>query len=110
MHLAYVDGSFDTVIAANVIHLLDEPLKAMVELDRVCKPDGKIIIPTYMNRENEKGKTSSFAKVVGKAGANFKRQFTLSSYQQIFAQAGYHNVTYKMIDGRVPYAIAVIKK
>ena len=110
MHLDYADGSFDTVIAANVIHLLDEPLKAMVELDRVCKPDGKIIIPTYMNRENEKGKTSSFAKVVGKAGANFKRQFTLSSYQQFFAQAGYHNVTYKMIDGRVPCAIAVIKK
>ena len=110
MHLAYANGSFDTVIAANVIHLLDEPMKALAELTRVCRPDGKIIIPTYMNRENEKGRTSGFAKVVGKAGADFKRQFTLSSYQQFFAEAGYHNVTYKMIDGRVPCAIAVIKK
>lgn len=48
------------------------------------------------------------AKVVGKAGADFKRQFTLSSYQQFFAEAGYQNVTYKMIDGRVPCAVAVI--
>jgi hypothetical protein len=63
-----------------------------------------------MNRENEKGKTNGFAKVVGKAGADFKRQFTLSSYRQFFAEAGYHNVTYKMIDGGVPCAIAVIKK
>lgn len=26
----------------------------------------------------------------------------------LFAEAGYHNVTYKMIDGRVPCAVAVI--
>ena len=110
MHLAYADERFDAVIAANVIHLLDEPLKAMAELDRVCKPGGKIIIPTYLNRDDEKGKTSGFAKVVGKAGADFKRQFTLSSYQQFFSEAGYQNVTCKMIDGRVPCAVAVITK
>ena len=45
------DGLFDKVIAANVIHLLDEPLKALAALDRVCKPGGQIIIPTYINRE-----------------------------------------------------------
>ena len=110
MHLAYADERFDAVIAANVIHLLDDPLKAMAELDRVCKPGGKIIIPTYLNRDDEKGKTSGFAKVVGKAGADFKRQFTLSSYQQFFSEAGYQNVTCKMIDGRVPCAVAVITK
>jgi hypothetical protein len=26
------------------------------------------------------------------------------------SEAGYHNVTYKMIDGRVPCAVAIIKK
>ena len=39
---------------ANVIHLLDEPYKALAELDRVCHVGGKIIIPTYMNK-NDKG-------------------------------------------------------
>lgn len=33
-------------MAANVIHLLDEPLKALVELNRVCKDGGMIILPT----------------------------------------------------------------
>ena len=35
--LGYPDGSFDAVVAGNVIHLLDDPLKALNELDRVCK-------------------------------------------------------------------------
>ena len=35
------DGRFDAVVAANVIHLLDEPLRALAELDRVCRGGGK---------------------------------------------------------------------
>ncbi len=45
------DESFDVVIAANVIHLLDDPYKALSELDRVCRPGGKLIIPTYVNKD-----------------------------------------------------------
>ena len=50
LHLDEPDGQFDVVIAANVIHLLDEPYKALAELDRVCRSGGTIIVPTYMNR------------------------------------------------------------
>ena len=49
--LAYPDGSFDKVVAGNVIHLLDNPLTALHELDRVCKDGGMLIIPTYMNKD-----------------------------------------------------------
>ena len=103
------DSSFDKVVAANVIHLLDEPYKALSELDRVCRRGGMIIIPTYINK-TEKGRTSGFAKTVGKAGADFKRQFTFRSYQDFFKEAGYKNVSYKLIDGRIPCALAIIKK
>ncbi len=109
MSLEYPDASFDKVVAANVIHLLDEPIKAMKELDRVCKIEGSIIIPTYMNKDSA-GKTSGFVKTVGKTGADFKRQFTFDKYQEFFRELGYKNVSYKMIDGRVPCAVAVIKK
>ena len=66
--LDFEDESFDVVVAANVIHLLDEPYKALGELNRVCKVGGKLIIPTYMNREKT-GDASGFSKAVGKAGA-----------------------------------------
>ena len=107
--LDYPDGSFDAVVAANVIHLLDEPYRALAELDRVCRGGGKIIIPTYMN-ENEKGRNSGFSTVVGRAGADFKRAFTLDSYKAFFKAAGYENVEYAFFEGRVPCAVAVIRK
>ena len=109
LDLEFPDESFDVVIAANVIHLLDEPLKALGELDRVCRNGGKLIIPTYMNKDS-KGKTSGFASTVGKAGADFKRQFTFGSYQEFFTDAGYEDAGYTMIEGRVSCAVAVLSK
>ena len=44
MQLPYPDERFDVVIAANVIHLLDEPEKALQELSRVSRPGGRIIL------------------------------------------------------------------
>ena len=107
--LDYADESFDKVVAGNVIHLLDEPMQALGELNRVCKEGGVLIIPTYMNR-NQKGQTSHFASAVGKAGADFKRQFTVESYKQFFLDAGYPDVSVSFIDGRIPCAVAVMKK
>ena len=107
--LAFPGGSFDKVVAGNVIHLLDNPLTALGELNRVCKDGGMLIIPTYMNKD-DKGKTSGFAGAVGKAGADFKRQFTVESYKQFFLEAGYPDVKITLADGRIPCAVAVMGK
>lgn len=106
LKLPFPDGSFDAVIAANVIHLLNDPYKALSELDRVCRPGGKLIIPTYVNKDKAKG----FDKTIDKAGADFKQEFTYESYRAFFAGAGYTKMRTKLIDGRVPCAIAVIVK
>ena len=107
--LRYPDCSFDKVVAGNVIHLLDHPLKALAELDRVCRDGGMLIIPTYMNKDR-KGKTSAFASTVGKAGADFKQQFTVNSYGKFFADAGNSDVKIFLAEGRIPCAVAVMKK
>ncbi len=109
LRLAYPAERFDVVVAANVIHLLDAPYQALGALDKVCKPGGRIIIPTYMNR-TEKGKTNRVSDAIGKAGADFKREFTLESYRQFFADAGYTDVRYTLCEGRIPCAVAVIHK
>ena len=106
LNLPFPDEAFDAVIAANVIHLLDDPYKALSELDRVCRPGGKLIIPTYVNKDKAKG----FDKTMDKAGADFKQEFTYESYRTFFAGAGYTNIRTKRTDGRVPCAIAVIIK
>ena len=107
--LSFADSSFDKVVAGNVIHLLDNPLTALGELNRVCKDGGMLIIPTYMNKD-DKGKTSGFAGAVGKAGADFKREFTMESYRQFFLEAGYPDVKVTLADGRIPCAVAVMGK
>ena len=109
LQLGYPDESFDVVVAANVIHLLDEPYRALGELDRVCRPGGKLIIPTYMNRTDQ-GTTNSVSGVIGKAGADFKREFTLETYRRFFADAGYVDACYILCGGRVPCAVAVLGK
>ena len=109
LHLPYSNERFDVVVAANVIHLLGEPHQALRELDRVCKPDGRIIIPTYMN-QMDKGKTNSVSEVIGKAGADFKREFTLDTYKQFFLEAGYTGTSYILCRGRIPCAVAILKK
>ena len=107
--LDYDNESFDAVVAANVIHLLDHPYQALAELDRVCKKGGRLIIPTYVNREKT-GKTGGVVKAIGKAGADFKQQFTFSNYRAFFEKAGYRKIETELIQGRVPCAVAIITK
>ena len=106
-HLDFADASFDKVVAGNVIHLLPEPEKALSELKRVTKPGGTIIIPTYINMS--KGSGTAAVKFIELLGANFKRQFDFESYKQFFADMGYSNITYEIVDGRMPCALAIIK-
>ena len=102
------DDRFDKVVAGNVIHLLSEPHAAVKELERVCKPGGKIIIPTYINASE--GVNSKAVRLLEIAGADFKRQFDIHSYRNFFEKAGYENVDYYVIDGRMPCAVTVITK
>lgn len=107
-HLKCRDNRFDVVVAGNVIHLLEDPHAAVKELERVCKPGGKLIIPTYINAS--KGVNQLAVQLLAFAGANFKRQFDMDSYQKFFADADYEDVTYDIVSGRMPCAIAIIPK
>lgn len=109
LNLDFEDGIFDKVVAGNVIHLLDEPFKALEELVRVCRPGGRVIIPTYLNKQTSK-KENRFAKIAGKFGAGFKQKFSFSSYRQFFLDAGYIDALHIKIDGFIPCSIAIIEK
>lgn len=100
------DNSFDAVVAGNVIHLLPDPKAAMDEMIRVCKDGGKLIIPTYINAS--KGTNQLAVRFLEKLGANFKRQFDEDSYKAFFADMGFRDVKYLIVQGRMPCDIAVI--
>ena len=108
LKLKFDDGSFDKVVAGNVIHLLPEPEKALRELERVARTGGKIIIPTYINKT--KRSSGAAVKFIELLGADFKRQFDLDTYRKFFEDKGYANAEYHVVEGRMPCAIAVITK
>ena len=62
-----------------------------------------------MNKD-DKGKTNGFSGAAQKAGADFKRQFTVDSYRQFFLDAGYPDVKVSLADGRILCAVAVMRK
>ena len=103
------NDSFDKVVAGNVIHLLDNPSAAIAELLRVCKPGGKLIIPTYINIERE-GNPDILVRLIKKLGADFKQQFNFATYQEFFKESGYTDAEYILADGKMPCAIAIITK
>ncbi len=105
--LDYADGSFDAVVAGNVIHLLPDPQAALAEMARVCKKGGKLIIPTYMNRR-ESGRKLLIIRFLEALGAEFKGEFSLGSYREFFLSAGYTIESLTVVDGKMPCAIAVL--
>ncbi|GHH98953.1 class I SAM-dependent methyltransferase [Neobacillus kokaensis] len=50
--LPYEDSSFDTVVATLVFCTIPNPEKAVMEMKRVCKPGGKILLFEHVKMEN----------------------------------------------------------
>ncbi|MGN0774798.1 MAG: class I SAM-dependent methyltransferase [Candidatus Ventricola sp.] len=49
--LSYASESFDAVVIANALHILPEPEKVLAEIDRVLKPGGLLLAPTFVHGE-----------------------------------------------------------
>ena len=103
-NLDYADGQFDKAVAANVIHLLDDPKIAIDELRRVVKPGGTIVIPTYIHFKKSKA-----AELFNIAGAGFKRHFDKNTYKEFFMDMGIENVKYQVCEGRMACDVAVFE-
>lgn len=97
-NLKYADNSFDKAVAGNVIHLLDEPRKAVEELKRVVKPGGLIIIPTYMCDGN---------RLVNSMKSVFKRTFNEESYRRFWNDMGL-KPQYETAHGLMDCCVALI--
>lgn len=109
LHLEYPNESFDKIVAANVIHLLDQPDIAISELIRVCKKGGKIIIPTYIITK-EHGISTILIRLINHFTKTFLYQFNEQSYKNFLKKLGYSQIDFEVINGRIACCIAVITK
>lgn len=103
------ENSFDAVIAANVLHLLPAPDKAVRELWRVTAPGGRLLLPTYLQ-----GKTGAaygaVIKIYQGVGFHYEHAFTPETYRTFLERLDLGRVTVEVIPGRLPVGLAVLQK
>jgi len=51
-HMTFPDDTFDTVVATCVFCSVPDPVQGLIEVRRVCKPNGKIILLEHVRSEN----------------------------------------------------------
>ena len=98
------DGSYDCVIAGNVLHLLGDPQGAVRELCRVTKDGGRVILPTFTWKNNE----HFLLKMYRLTGFDPIKGFTPESYYKMLKECGCGRVKMKLIKGIIPCCAAVI--
>ena len=86
--LPYADKSFDVVIVSNALHIVPQPEKALVEIQRVLKDDGVLIAPTFTHAGNSfPGKVRAFFMKL--AGFPLHSKWTSEEYLKFLEQNGW---------------------
>lgn len=97
-------GTYDVTMAGNVLHLLEEPEKAVRELCRVTRNGGRVIVPTFMAKSS-----SPLIKIYTLLGYRAFSSYTMESYEKMLAGCGCGRVKVTEINGLIPVAFGVIK-
>jgi len=98
--LRFDDGTFDAVVAANVLHLVPDLPGALAALRRVLKPGGRVIVPTFCHDETALSWVVSRALAV--TGFPGQRRFTTKSLRQAVEAAGVRVTRVETLPGLIP--------
>ena len=98
--LRYGDGTFDAVVAANVLHLVPDLPGALSALRRVLRPGGRIVVPTYCH--DETARSWILSRAIALTGFPGHRRFTARSLRQAVEDAGVRVTRSETLPGLIP--------
>ena len=103
--LPYDAGSFDAVVAANVLHLVPNLDGALAALSDMLRPGGRLVVPTYCHDEH----TVSWivSRLLALTGFPGQRRFTLPMVEEAVRGAGLAVVERELISGLLPIGFVV---
>ena len=107
--LGFDEGRFDAVVACNVLHLLDEPEKAVDALRRVAKKGGLIVLPTFVLGENLISGLI-FRWAVRCFGVRVPNRWSRGSYLAFLRACGLSIEKDALVGGKIPLCYAVARK
>jgi len=103
--LGEAPGSFDAVIAANLLHLLPDLAGGLAALREVLSTHGKLVVPTYCHAQNLRARiVSGVLAAISFPGA---RRFTLETLVSAVADAGFSVLQAELVPGLLPIGFVV---
>lgn len=101
-------GSFDAVVAANVLHLVEDLPEAIVALGRALNPGGRLLVPTNCYGESLAARALGRLMVLG--DLPLRQRLTTAALADAVAGAGMRIVHVETLAGVVPIGyVAAIK-
>lgn len=98
--LRFEPGSFDAVVATNVLHLVPDLDGALTALRGMLKPGGRLIVPTYCH--DETSLSWVFARLLAITGFPAHRRFTVRSLRDSLERAGMNITRAETLPGLLP--------
>lgn len=98
--LPFEDGSFDAVVAANVLHLVPDLDAALAAMRRVLRPGGRLVVPTFCHDETALSWVVS--RLLAITGFPGHRRFTASTLRQAVAAGGIAIGRSEALPGLIP--------
>jgi phosphatidylethanolamine/phosphatidyl-N-methylethanolamine N-methyltransferase len=98
--LPFEQGSFDAVVAANVLHLVPDLPGALAAVRRVTRSGGRLIAPTYCHDETKLSRLASRLFALTRFPGH--RRFTVRSLALELESAGLDVTRVELIGGLIP--------
>jgi len=98
--LPFEPGSFDAVVAANVLHLVPDLEGAVTSLARVLRPGGVLVVPTFCHDETRLSWVVSHVLAV--TGFPGHRRFTVASLRTTLEGLGLQVRRWEGLSGLIP--------
>lgn len=107
-NLDFNDESFDIILAANLIHLLDKPEQFLNSIKKFLKEDGKLILPTFMHNQNIL--TRIISRVMKSKGHPITTKFDSKSMANFIVKCGYKVDKQILLPSMMPMLFLVATK
>ena len=101
--LGYAPGSFDAVVAGNVLHLVPDLESALDALCNVLRPGGTLITPTFVHDETALAWVASRV-LANMLGQPMHRRFTTASLRRALENRGLRIIRAETVRGLIPIA------
>ncbi len=98
--LGFPAASFDAVVCANVLHLLPDLPGALAALQRVLRPGGKLVAPTFCHAETRTSRAVS--RVLALTGFPSQRRLSSRTLHEALESARFHVTRTEILPGLIP--------